>query len=219
MTGEEGMRDGGERSRGEEPREKGPFRDGQVHLAVCLVRRAEDSTLSLALGIVNHPLPQRHLEEDPEDHRHEKAAGELGGDELPSQQDQEDEAQLEDEVGGSELEDDRVDEAGPSPEERPGHGNSRVRAGRARRAEAAGEDETLEVGLPECARHSALRNDRLDHGREQEAEGERPEDLPEHEERDLQGVQDRVDRVHSDLAPHQSLNRIVELTDLLGSAA
>src|SRR6266568_955120 len=43
--------------------------------------------------------------------------------------------------------------------------------------------------------------------------------FPEHEERDLQGMQDRVDDEQSGLAPHQPLDSVVELPDLFASAA
>src|SRR5207245_9683971 len=77
----------------------------------------------------------------------------------------------------------------------------------------------LQVGFPQRARHGPLRNHRLDHGREQEAEGQWPEDLPEHVEGDLKGMQDRANHEQFDLAPHQPLDRVVELADLLASAA
>ena len=83
----EGMRDRGERPRRDEPGEKRPVGDGDVHLTVSFMRRAENSAVGLALGVIDHPLAQRHLEEDPQDHRHEESARELCGDELPTQKD------------------------------------------------------------------------------------------------------------------------------------
>src|SRR2546423_14133834 len=97
-----------------------------------LMGRAEASAIRLTPGFVDPPLTQSHLEQNPEQHRHQKAARELGGDELPAEQDQEDEAELEDEVGGRELEDDRVGETRSSAKERSGHRNRSIRAGRAR---------------------------------------------------------------------------------------
>ena len=76
-----------------------------------LVGRAEHSALRLAPRRIDHALAQRHLEQDPEDHRHQQAARELGSDELPAEEDEQDQAQLEDQVGRGELEDDRVDKA------------------------------------------------------------------------------------------------------------
>src|SRR5205823_1791819 len=139
--------------------------------------------------------------------------------ELPAEKDEEDKAELEDEVGGRELEDDRVDETRSSAEERSGHRNRRIRAGRARSAEATSQDEAFQVRSAQRAGHRPLRNDGLDHGREQEAESERPEDLPEHEEGELQCMHDRVDDKQSRLAPDQTLDRFVELTDFLAAAA
>ena len=126
--------------------------------------RAKDSALGLALRVIDHPLTQRHLEEDPQDHRHEEATRELGRQELPTQQDEQDETQLEHQVGRGELEDDRVDEAGPPSEEGPGYGHRGVRAGRARRAEAARQHEAFQVGPAQRVRNRPLRNDGLDHG-------------------------------------------------------
>ncbi len=48
-------------------------------------------------------------------------------------------------------------------------------------------------GLPSAPATARFRNDRLDHHREQKAEGERPQDLPQHEKRDLRCMQDGVD--------------------------
>src|SRR3989454_3878251 len=181
--------------------------------------RAEDTAICLQPGLVDHPLTQRYLEENPQQQRHQEAAGKFGGYDLPAQKDEEDEAELEAQVGRRELEDDRVDETGSSAEESPGHRNRRIRAGRARSAQAACEKETLQVGSAQRAGHGPLRNDCLDHCREQEAKGEWPEDLPEHEEGELQRVQDRADYKHFDLAPHQALDRVIELAHFLASAA
>ncbi len=203
------MRDGGEGPGGEEPGKKRTLGDGHVHLAMGLVRRAENSTLGLAPGRVDHPLAQGDLEQDPQEHSHEEAAGKLRGHELPTQKDEKDKAQLEDQVGGRELEDDGVHEAGAAAEKRPGHGNRGVRTGGAGCAQAASEHEAFHVRPAKRACHGALRNHRLDHRRQKKAEGEWPEDLPQHEERELQGVQDRVDDEQADLAPDQPLDGVV----------
>src|SRR6266581_4440925 len=109
-----GMRDCSEPARREEPGQKRPICDGYVHLAVGLMGRPENAASGLPLRIVDHPPAQGHLEEDPEDHSHQEAARKLRGDELPTQKDEQHEAELEDQVGGRELENDRVDEARPS---------------------------------------------------------------------------------------------------------
>ena len=75
------------------------------------------------------------LKSDRQQDHHDQSAGELRGDELPAEQDQQRQAELEDEVRRRELEDDRVGKRRSLAEQRSRDGDRGVGARRRRRAE------------------------------------------------------------------------------------
>src|SRR5581483_1281200 len=89
-----------------------------------------------------------------------------------------------------ELEEDRVGERRALAEQAARHRDGRVRAAGAGGAEQGGESDASQVVLAEDVLHGAAGDDRLDHRGDEEAEGERPEHLPEHEEGHLQRIPD-----------------------------
>src|SRR5205814_549875 len=82
-----------------------------------------------------------------------QAARDLGGQELPADEDQQHKAQLDDQVGGRELEDHRVREVGALAEQGARDGHRRVRAARAGGPEGTGERKASKVRPPERPRH------------------------------------------------------------------
>jgi hypothetical protein len=81
---------------------------------------------------------ERAPEDEREDRHHAEAADELGGRELPPDQDREQDPELDDEVRRGELEGHRGREVGTATEERPGEGDRSVRARGRGGAQAAG---------------------------------------------------------------------------------
>ena len=124
---------------------------------------ALESAVGLLARLVDETPAQRVLEDDGQDGDHQQAAGELGGQELPAQQDEQHEAELEDEVGRGELEDDRVGEVRAAAEECAPHGHRGIGAAGGSRPEATGEKESLEVGAAQGAGDGPLRHHGLDH--------------------------------------------------------
>ena len=111
-------------------------------------------------------------------------------------------AELDHQVGGGELERHRGGEVGALAEERPGQGHRGVGAGRRGRAEAGGDRQRTRRVVRQEAAHLSLRDDGLDRRRQREAQDQRPEDLPEHPERERERVEQvlpgRGDRVHEE---------------------
>ena len=111
-----------------QPAQKWPFGDRHVHLTVALHPTAA-TLLRLAVGFCNQGRSQRPAEQQRQDDDHQQAAGKFSADERPAQQDQQDQSELEDQVGGRKLEHDGGGKAGALAEQRPGDGDRRVGAG------------------------------------------------------------------------------------------
>jgi hypothetical protein len=60
---------------------------------------AEQTAIGLLAGLLHDAAAERESKDHGEDHDHHEAAGELGGEELPAEEDEEDQAELEDQVG------------------------------------------------------------------------------------------------------------------------
>jgi hypothetical protein len=83
--------------------------------------------LSFRLG---DPLPRHDgAQHDGHQRNHYQASCELGGDELPPDQDDHNDAEFDDQIGRGELERHRRDEIGPLTKYRTGQRDSRVGAG------------------------------------------------------------------------------------------
>ena len=121
-----------DRSRRQRPPRR---RDGHVHGGVAFhaTRPAPLSAWRRAASRIGRaqeqPEPQRH------EHDHDRAAHELGQRELPAEEEGQDDAELDDEVGGGDLEDHGGGEARTLAEQRPGQGHRRVGARRRGRPE------------------------------------------------------------------------------------
>src|SRR5437667_307848 len=72
----------------------------------------EQTAFRLPAGALHQGRTQRQAEHDRQENDHGQAAGELRSEKLPAEQDEQHQAELEDEVGGGELEDDRVGQSG-----------------------------------------------------------------------------------------------------------
>ena len=171
-------------------------RDAHVHGGVALHGTRQALVRLLARG-VDQPL----ADEDAEDHRqqddHDRPADEFGQGELPADQQREDDAQFDDEIGAGDLERHRGDETRAPSEQGPGEGHRRIGAGRGRGAKPG----RLGQGArPAIAEH---RGDRFppDHGlddrRQREAQDQRPGDLPRHGARERQRMADGGENGHS----------------------
>ena len=102
--------------------------------------------------------------------------------ELPAHQHDEDDAELEHQVGRGEHEDRRGHEVRTFDEQRLRHGRRRVRAGRRDHAVAAGPGDRGGPVVAHLLLHRLPGDERLDGPGEAEAQDQRPQGLPEHEE-------------------------------------
>ena len=144
-------------------------------------------SLSSAVGelSLDHERPRERQEDD-----HDRAADELGRRELPTHQDDEHDAELDHEVGRREHEDHRGDEVGALLEQRLAHRGRRVGARRRHHAQPARARDGARAMVAHDPFHLLARRERLDRARQREAEDQRPERLPEHEEALAQAVPD-----------------------------
>ena len=123
---DEDVRHGGEALCRAESLPEGPAGgDAHVHGGVAL-HRAGQSLVGLATGFVQHPLAQEQAEQDGKEHDHQWTADEFRQGELPAEQQRQDDAEFDDQVGGGDLERHRGSEAGPLAKQRTGQRNCRV---------------------------------------------------------------------------------------------
>ncbi len=92
--------------------------------------------------------------------------------------------ELDDEVGGGDLERHGGGEAGPLDEQRTGQGHRRIGAGGGGGAEAGGEGQGAWSVIPQQANDRRAAHQGLDDRRQGEAQDQGPEDLPGHGTRD-----------------------------------
>jgi len=107
--------------------------------------RSHDALFRLRLRLGDHAVAKRELEQDPEDGGHQEATRKLSADELPAEEDEQHQPQLEHEVGRCELENDRVDERSALAKQAAGQRHRRVGAARAGGAESARKQESPRV--------------------------------------------------------------------------
>ena len=89
------MADRGEAARRKETGEEGSIGDRHVHLAVPFHPPAKP-LLRLSFGHFDHAGTQRVLEDHRQDRDHQQPTGKLRGEELPAEQHEDHQAQLED---------------------------------------------------------------------------------------------------------------------------
>jgi hypothetical protein len=144
-------------------------------------------------------LDQAALQDQPEDdrehHDHQRTADELAEHELPAEQEPDHDRQLGDEVRGGDLERHRGGEVGAAPEERARERDRGIGARRGRRAEHCCLRERARPVVRQQPLHLLLRDDCLDDAGEGKAEDQRPQDRPEHPERE----RERVDELGTDV--------------------
>jgi len=182
-----GMAHGGEAAGREQPLPEAAVRLLQRHRGVAF-HLAGDAALRLAARLRDQAGAQEPAEQQRQQADHQHAADELGQGETPAHQQRQQDAELEHQVGGSELEGDRGGEIGALAEQRSRDRDGGVGAGRGRRAEHSGPQQRPGRGVRQGLGHARLRHGHLDHGREQEAEADAPEDLPSHQQRHAQGL-------------------------------
>ncbi len=166
------------------------------------LHRADQTPVGLLARLVDQPLLQEDPERDRDEDDHQRAADELADDELPAHQQPEHDPELGDEVGRGDLERDRSGEVGAAAEERPGERDRRVRARRRGRAEAGRDRQRLRAVIRHQSTHLLFRDDGLDETREREAEDQRPENLPEHPERERERVDELPAHIGGDDSGH-----------------
>src|SRR5712692_10323696 len=104
------MADGGEGAWGKQAAEEWAVGDGHVHLSMTF-HPASEALFGLLPGERHHARAKGVFEYDRQNPDHQQPAGEFGGNELPAEQDDQDDAQLEDEVGAGKLEENGVGQA------------------------------------------------------------------------------------------------------------
>jgi len=114
--------------------------------------------------------PERRAEEEDDECDHDGTADELGCHEAPAEEDGEENAELDDQIGGGELEGDGGDEVCAFAEERAREGGCCVGAGGAGCAESRGDDDGLCGRIGEELADFFLGDAGFDGRREEEAE-------------------------------------------------
>ena len=164
-----------------------------VHRRVAF-HRTGDRPRQPARAALEEPLRVRkRRNSSATQHDHQRAADELGEGELPADQQRQDQPELDDEVGGGELERHRRGEVGALAEQRSGQRDRCVGAGRRRGAEARSRSARLRGRSSGSNRGDrGLADERLDDRGQREPEDQRPGHLPRHRAGFDQGVQGRV---------------------------
>ena len=144
------------------------FGDRHVHARVPF-HHAEQPSLGLRARRLDHPRPKEHTEQDGEDHDHDHAADELGERELPSDENDEKDAELDHEVRRREFERHRRGEVGAFAEQRACERYRGVRARRRCCAQRRGDGETTRRVVREKPAHLGFRHDGLNDGRQGES--------------------------------------------------
>src|SRR5215472_12677494 len=176
----EDVADGGVPLPGGQPVPEAPAGgDAHVHRRVAL-HGSGQALVRLLPRRVDQALAHEQAERHGHADDHYRAADELGQRELPADQQREDDAELDDQVGAGDLEDHRGGEAGPLAEQRTGERHRRVGAGRGRGAQAGGPGQGRRPVVTEHGDDRLPPDQRLHNGRQREAEDERPGDLPGH---------------------------------------
>ena len=168
--------------------EAGLAGDTHVHRRVTLHRPGE-RPVGLGARLVEQPPGEEAPEHQRDADDHQRAADELGQGELPAEQQGQDQPEFDDEVRAGELERDRGGEVGALAKQRAGQGDGGVGARRRRGAQAGRDGEAARGVVGQQSHDRRLAHERLDRGREGEAEDQRPGDLPGHR----SGAGERVD--------------------------
>src|SRR6266536_1402747 len=147
-----------------------------------------------AAGRLHDAVPDEHPECHRQQQDHQRPADELGEREPPAQQERHDDAQLDDEVGGGDLEGHRGGEVRSLPDQRPGQRHRGVRAGAGRGAQPGRDGQAAGPIVRHQPDDLLPAYYRLHHRGQEETEDQRPQDLPAHRpgdrQRVTQGVQD-----------------------------
>jgi hypothetical protein len=121
-----------------------------------------------------------------------KPPREFGGDKLPADQDGQNDAEFENQIGGGELERHRRDEIGSFAEHRPCQRHSRVGTGRRRGPETGRNQDRVRRGIGQQPAHLGLGHDSLNNARQEETKDQRPQDFPPHRESHRERSKERV---------------------------
>ncbi len=152
---------------------------------------ARDTLIGLLAGFTNEPGAQERAEQESEDADHDWRCERFGRHEGPAHEDDEDDAQLEHQVGRGHLESHRGGEVSAFAKDRPGKGHSRIRAGGGNRPERERDPDRAWTVVGQQTAHLPTRDDRLNDGGQRKAENERPQDFPSHRDRYSESVHQR----------------------------
>ena len=143
-------------------------------------------------------------DEQAQQHGHQRdqhqPADELGERELPPDQHPHEQAELDHEIGGGELERERAGSRCAGGEQRSGDRDGGVGAGRGGGAEPGRRRDTAEPAVAERALDPLARNPRLDDPGEGEAQHQRPPHVPGHQERVGESFPDGVESARHGLS-------------------
>ena len=165
-------------------------------------------SIGLVLGQLDQPLPEEQSEEHGDGDDHDRPPDELGGGELPAEQEGHDDPELDHQVGRGDLEHHHGGEVGPFSEQAPGQRHRRIGARGAGDAQPGGHPEVLGESFPKSRSMVPLRTRAWTIADRREAQDQRPEDLPGHPTGHGQGMTDGMDDSHSEPSPRQA-NRSV----------
>jgi hypothetical protein len=155
-----------------------------------VIMTADDPFLETLSRAVHQGRAHHETAGEREEHDHDRSTDELGRGELPTHQDQEDDAELDHQVRRREHEHHGGHEVGAFLKQRLCHRGRRIGTTRRHHAESRCTRHRLRAVISEHAFHVVSRHERLHHSGERETQDERPQRLPEHEERLAEAVAD-----------------------------
>src|SRR5947209_983921 len=176
------MAHAGEAAAAEESGEERSALDAHVHGSVPF-HAAEPAFSSVPAGHLHQPRCEGQAEYQGDEDHHENAAEKFRGGERPSHQNDEDDAQLDHQVGRGDLEDHGRGKACSFAEDRSGQRHGGIGAGARGDPKECRQGQAARRIVPEKPGHGAVRHEELDDGREAKAQNQGPEDVPEHVER------------------------------------
>jgi len=156
-----------------------PLRAPDARLPVEVVLLGWGGFLDAFPGRLQPGLRVGQADERGADDDHHDPAHDLGRDELPSEEDEDQDAQLDDEVRRREHEGHAGDEVGALQDQRAGRREGGEGARRRDRAEGRREGHRRHAGVSHVPGQSGLRHEGLDHRADEVAEDEGPPGLPE----------------------------------------
>ena len=160
------------------------------------LHRACQPLLGLLARLLDEALAQEQAEEHRNEDDHDRPAYELPQSELPAHEQGQDDAELNHQVGGGDLEGHCGGEAGALAEQRAREGHRGIRTRGAGRTQGRRDRQGLRPVVTQQPDDGLAPDHSLDDGGKGEAQNEGPEDLPGHRAGQAEGMTEGMDGTH-----------------------